>query len=226
MQAAGAGVIILNQACARRNPGRTVGKIKLIPIFILLSGLLSVGAWSQERYELGGEVTAMSGATLGGIGTHAVVSGSAGDSFSRYLSGVVEVAVIPMNNRTLLPAAALGVRGSNLFDFNFALHGGVPIKKWEPYGIFGLGVLMNPYTAAILNAAGTVAYVGQRQSKFGLQYGAGCRYSVGERWGVKAEYRYTSSAQNFNRIMGGVYYRFEDHGVFGFLPAFAHRLIR
>src|SRR5260370_8786103 len=154
MQSAGAGVIILNRARARWNPDRAVGKIKLIPIFILLS----VGAWSQERYELGGEVTAMSGVTLGGIGTHAVVSGSAGDSFSRYLSGVVEVAVIPMNNPTLLPAAALVVKGSNLFDFNFALHGGVPIKKWAPYRIFGLGLLTNPYTPAIHATPGAAAF--------------------------------------------------------------------
>src|SRR5260370_26726687 len=172
MQSAGAGVISLNRARARWNLDRAVGKIKLIPIFILLS----VGAWSQERYELGGEVTAMSGVTLGGIGTQAVVSGSAGDSFSRYISGVVEVAVIPMNNRTLLPAAALGVRGSNLFDFNFALHGGVPIKKWEPYGSFGLGVLMNPYTAAIQDAAVAAACVGHRHPNGTLQYGVGGRF--------------------------------------------------
>ena len=222
MQTAGGRVIILNRRRATWNRDPAVGKLKLIPILVLLG----MGCLAQERYELRGEVAAMSGATLGGIGTHAVVSGSAADNFSRYVSGAVEVAVIPMNNRTLLPSGALAVRGSDLFDFNFSLRGGVPIKKWEPYGIFGLGVLMNPYTAELPGANGAVAHVGQRHSKFDLQWGAGCRYNVGERWGVKAEYRYTSSAQNFNRIMGGVYYRFEDLGVFGFLPAFAHRLVR
>lgn len=184
-------------------------------------------AHAQEWGERGDEVSAMSGATLGGIGTHAIIAGSAGASFSRYIKGVAEAAVIPMNDRTLFfPSGAAQVRGSDLFDFNFALHGVVPIKKWEPYGIFGLGVLMNPYTAGIIGPSGTLAWVGERHSKFALESGAGCRYYAGEKWGVKAEYRYTSSSQNFNRIMGGIFYRIENHDVFGFLPALARRFTR
>jgi len=176
---------------------------------------------AQERGEYGGEVTAMSGATLGGIGTHAIIAGSAAAYFSRYISGVLEAAVIPMNDRTLFRYPVYPVRGSDLFDFNFALHGGVPIRKWEPYGIFGLGVLMNPYSAAIATSGGGVEWVGQRHSKFAVEWGAGGKYYVSDKWGVSAEYRYTSSTQNFNRIVGGVFYRIEGNGIFGFLPAVA-----
>jgi hypothetical protein len=203
-----------------------VGKSKQIAVLLSLVIFLLLPAKAQEREDNQGEVAVMSGATLGRLGTHAVVAGSAGASFSKYITGVAEVAVIPMNNRTLLPTAALAVQGSDLFDFNFALHGGVPIKRWEPYGIFGMAVLMNPYSASLLNAAGAVVLVGERHSKFALEYGGGGRYWVGDRWGIRAEYRYTSSVQNFNRLQAGVFYRIEGYGVFGFLPAFAHRLTR
>ena len=191
--------------------------------FLLMT---ACAAYAQESLERGDEVSVMSGATLGGIGTHAIIAGSAGASFSRYIKGVAEAAVIPMNDRTLLPSGAAQVRGSDLFDFNFALHGGVPIKKWEPYGIFGLSVLMNPYTAGLRGPSGTLVYVGQRHSKFALESGGGCRYYAGEKWGVRAEYRYTSSSQNFNRLLGGVFYRIENHDIFGFLPALARRFTR
>ena len=137
------------------------------------------------------------------------MTGSAGADVTRYLMVMGEAAVIPLSNQTLLPAAASSVRGSDLYDFNIALQVRIPIKQWEPYGMFGTAVLMNPYTAGILGPNGTVVYVGERHSKFGLECGAGCRYYVRERWGVRAEYRYTSSARNFNRIIGGVFYRLD-----------------
>ena len=31
------------------------------------------------------------------------------------------------------------------------------------------------------------------------------RYYVAERWGIRVEYRYTSSAIDFNRILGGFF---------------------
>ena len=114
-----------------------------------------------------------------------------------------ETSVIPLSNQTLIPPAAVQVRGSDLFDFNIALQGRIPIRRWEPYGVFGMAVLMNPYTAGILTPSGAVAYVGERRSKFGLEWGAGCRYYVKDNWGIRMEYRYTSSTRNFNRVVGG-----------------------
>ena len=107
-----------------------------------------------------GEVSAMGGGTAGGLKTHPVITGSAGVSLSRYLMLLGETSVIPLSNWTLIPTAAVQVRGSDLFDFNIALQGRIPIKKWEPYGVFGMAVLMNPYTAGILTPSGAVAYVG------------------------------------------------------------------
>ena len=55
-----------------------------------------------------------------------------------------ETSVIPLSNQTLIPAAAVEVRGSNLFDFNIALQVRIPIKKWEPYGMLGTAVSDEP----------------------------------------------------------------------------------
>jgi hypothetical protein len=185
---------------------------------------MALAAWplygQQERGEAVGEVSAMGGGTAGELKTHPVVTGSAGASLSRYLMILGETSVIPLSNQTLIPTAAVQVRGSDLFDFNIALQGRVPIRRWELYGVFGMAVLMNPYTAGILTPSGAVAYVGQRHSKFGLEWGAGCRYYVKQNWGIRMEYRYTSSTRNFNRVTGGIFYQF-DSGLFSLLPAFA-----
>jgi opacity protein-like surface antigen len=180
----------------------------------------------QDDLTGGGEVFAMSGVAAGGLGTRAVVTGGAATNVSRYILALAEASVIPLNNRTLLPAGAVSLRGSDLFDFNVSMQVQVPIKRWAPYGLIGTAVLMNPYTAGIATPAGTVTYVGERHSKFGMEYGAGCRYYVKDRWGVRAEYRYTSSSRNFNRVLGGVFYRFEGVGLFTLLPAVGRQFRR
>ena len=180
----------------------------------------------QDDISGGGEVYALTGVAAGGLGTRAVLGGGAGTNISRYIMALAEASVIPLNNQTLLPNGAVSVRGSDLFDFNVALQVQVPVKRWAPYGQVGGAVLMNPYTAGIPGPAGTVAYVGERHSKFGMEYGIGCRYYVRDKWGVRAEYRYTSSSRNFNRVLGGVFYRFEGVGLFTLLPALSRQFRR
>jgi opacity protein-like surface antigen len=183
----------------------------------------------QDGGRGGGEVFALSGVAAGGLGTRAVLGGGAGTNISRYIMALAEASVIPLNNQTLLPLlpnGAVSARGSDLFDFNVALQVQVPIRRWAPYGTMGAAVLMNPYTAGIPGPSGTIAYVGERHSKFGLEYGVGCRYYVRDNWGVRAEYRYTSSTRNFNRVLGGVFYRFEGVGLFTMLPALGRQLRR
>ncbi len=187
------------------------------------------GQPQDEDLAGGGEVFAMTGVAAGGLGTRAVVTGGAAANISRYILALAEASVIPLNNRTLLPLLPTGVvsvRGSDLFDFNVAMQVQVPIKRWAPYVSIGTAVLMNPYTAGIATPGGSVAYVGERHSKFGLEYGAGCRYYVKDRWGVRAEYRYTSSSRNFNRVLGGVFYRFEGVSLFTLLPAMGRQFRR
>jgi hypothetical protein len=205
-------------------------KHKNFPVLFLIAvSALAFAAgpiYGQVFFGDGGEVSAMSGVVFPGIGPRPIVSGSAGADVTRYAMVLGEAAMMPISSQTLLPAHAFTVRGSSLYDFNIALQVRIPVKRWEPYGMLGAGVLMNPYTAGFLGPNGNVVYVGERHSKFALEGGAGCRYYVGEKWGVRAEYRYTSSARNFNRIQGGVFYRLEGDSLFTFLPAIGRRLRR
>lgn len=195
-------------------------------IAVTALALVAVPLHGQVFFDGGGEVSVMGGAAFGSIGSHPVVGGSAGADITRYFMVLGEAAMIPLDNQTLLPAGAFTVRGSSLFDFNVALQGRIPIKRWEPYGTLGTAVLMNPYTAGFLGPNGSVVYVGERHSKFGLEGGGGCRYYIGERWGARLEYRYTSSSRSFNRVVGGVFYRVEGASLFTFLPAIGRRLRR
>ena len=201
--------------------------VLVLSLLALMALTLAAGpVRGQGLFGGGGEISAMSGAAFGSIGGHPIVAGSAGADVTRYVMVMGEAALIPFSNQTLLPAGAFSVRGSNLYDFNIAVQVRIPVKHWEPYGTLGTAVLMNPYTAGFLAPDGTVVYVGERHSKFGLQGGGGCRYYFGERWGVRVEYRYTSSARNFNRIVGGVFYRLDSDSLFTFLPAIGRRLRR
>jgi hypothetical protein len=195
-------------------------KLRCMASVMTLTVLAVSPSPGQERQNGDGELFVMAGGTLGGIGAYPVIAGGAGARFSRYLMGLLEASVIPFNNQTLLPTPAVSVRGSDLFDFNFALQGTIPIRRWEPYGTFGTAVLMNQFTGAFPQPAGQIAEVGQRHSKFGLEMGAGVRWYAGERWGIRAEYRYTSSVQNFNRVLGGFFYRIDADSFWGIFPMF------
>ena len=208
------------------NSGEFVQYKNLVLITVTAMAFAAIPLRAQDWFDGGGEISAMSGVAFAGFGTHPVIGGSAGADITRYVMVLGEASMIPANNRTLLPSGAFTVKGSDFFDFNIALQVRIPIKRWEPYGTLGTAVLMNPYTARFVGPAGTVVYVGERHSKFGLEGGGGCRYYFGERWGVRVEYRYTSSAVNFNRILGGVFYRVESGSLFTLLPAIGRHLRR
>ena len=159
----------------KRKPGGFPRKLqallRIVATAMAMAAACPLQGQPQDDVRGGGEVYALSGVAAGGLGTRAVLGGGAGTNVSRYIMALAEASVIPLNNQTLLPNGALSVRGSDLFDFNVALQVQVPIKRWAPYGLVGAAVLMNPYTAGIAGPAGTVAYVGERHSKFGLEYG-------------------------------------------------------
>src|SRR5215469_378351 len=119
---------------------------------------------------------------------------------------LVDGGVVPLGNITLLPTEALKISGSDPFTFGIALHVRVPVRRWEPYALLEPALLINSYRAGILSESGIV-FRGNRHSKFGLEGGAGLRYYVKPMWGVRAEYKYTSSSRNFNQIQVGVFYQ-------------------
>jgi opacity protein-like surface antigen len=179
---------------------RRLPRLYWIAVIVLAAGPLFADEGGNDT----GEFSAFTGMALGGTDAHPTVGSSAGISLSRYTMALLEASVIPLGRATLLPRGPIKIRGSDLFDFNFALQSRVGVERWEPYGVLGTAVLMNSYRGEIPGASAAVAYQGNRHSKFGLEGGAGVRYYVAERWGIRVEYRYTSSAINFNRILGGV----------------------
>ncbi|HWB85996.1 MAG TPA: outer membrane beta-barrel protein [Bryobacteraceae bacterium] len=179
---------------------------------VFASGLVKLNA--EEMGDDTAEFSALAGVAAGGLGTHATAGGSAGISLSRYTMVLLETSVIPLGSNTLLPAGPVRVSGSDLFDFNFAIHVRIPVRRWEPYVLLGTGLLVNSYLAGVEDPSGTVVYQGHRQSKFGLEGGAGVRFYVRHRWGVRAEYRYTSSSRNFSRVLAGVFYQLPGGSLF------------
>ena len=179
---------------------RRLPRLYWIAVIVLAAGPL----FPEEGGNGTGEFSALTGMAFGGTDAHPTVGGSAGIWLSRYTMALLEASVIPLGGAALLPRGPVKIRGSDLFDSNFVLPARVGIQRWAPYCVLGTAVLMNSYLAEISGASAAVAYQGHRHSKFGLEGGAGVRYYVAERWGIRVEYRYTSSAINFNRILSGV----------------------
>lgn len=183
-----------------------------------LAAVLFVAVASCAPYDSDdtGEFTLMTGAAFGGLGTHPSVSGSAGVSLTRFAMVLVDAATIPVGNTTLLPTGAITISGSNLFSFGITLQGRIPVNRWEPYVLLEPALLVNSYLAGEPAAFAAIQYRGNRHSKFGLEGGAGTRYYVRPKWGIRAEVRYVSSAKNFSEINAGVFYQVEGYSDFNF----------
>jgi opacity protein-like surface antigen len=182
----------------------------------LVIGSASLFAQSGEKYADIGEVSAYTGVAFGGTGTHPAVGGTTGVTLNKYAVALVDVSFLPIGSDTLLPYSRITAT-SRLYDFNFTVHIQIPANhRWAPYALLGPAVLYNTYQVQSIRPLGVVYFAGYSDVKFGFETGGGARYYVNEDWGVRGEYRYTVSTQNFSRILGGVFYRFS--GPWPFLP--------
>lgn len=172
---------------------------------VLLAGVLS----GQEGETDVSEFSAQTGMAFG-PGTHFTAGGSAGISLDRYLVGLIDCSYIHFGNDVLLPRYTAPARASQLYDFSFSLDIRVPNRsKWEPYAILGVAVLYNHFQAPALQPDGSIVYVpNQKQWRGAFETGAGVRYYVERNWGVRGEFRYTASTQNFSRLLIGVFRQF------------------
>ena len=164
--------------------------------------------FAQSGEEAVGEVSAYTGAAMGALGGHPLVGGTTGLVAFKYAIGLVDTSFMPLGNRTIVHYQA-ATRNSQFFDINFTVDIQVPVNhRILPYGLFGPALLYNRYQIQTTLPQGSVSFVGQDDCKFGFQTGGGLRYYVKENWGVRAEYRYTISSQNFGGIGAGVFYQF------------------
>lgn len=181
----------------RRPPG-----LYWIAVIVLAAGPL----FAEEGGNDTGEFPAFTGMALGGTGPHPAVGGSAGISLSRYTMALLEASVIPLGGATLLPRGPVKIRDSDLFDFNFALQARVPVRNCR-IDQYVQGGNSGPVSRGSL--------LGQPPLQIWPGRGGGCAVLRRGEGGIRAEYRYTSSAINFNRILGGVFYQLPDDS---FLP--------
>ncbi len=182
-----------------------------IRLIAAVAVILNVGAvFGQQGETDAGEVSAYGGLGFGSVGTHVAVAGSTGFTLNRYSMVLIEAAYLPLGSNTLVHRQGHVARNSGLYDFNLAAHIRMPVRsRWEPYGLFGPALLYNRYHTQSNQPDGSVTWVaGQSDVKFGFGLGAGLRYYLGGAWGVRSEYRYTISNQNFSRLVCGVFYQF------------------
>jgi opacity protein-like surface antigen len=176
-----------------------------------------LGAQTDEDRDDVGEVSTYTGVGFGSLGTRAWVGGTTGAAMSKYAIALIDTSFLPIGGATLAAYPGLVTSRSRLYDFNFTVHIQIPVnRRWTPYALVGSGLLFNTYQVQVIRPDGIISFYGQDDAKFGFQTGGGARYFIGEDWGVKGEYRYTISTQNFSRILVGVFYQF--HEPWPFLP--------
>jgi opacity protein-like surface antigen len=150
-------------------------------------------------------------------GNHVWVGGTSGVSPSKYFMAVLDVNFTPLGDATLRTNLVGPRTTSRLYDFNFGGHIQIPIhQRFTPYVLLSAGVLYNTYSITTVHPDGLVRLVGSSDCKFGFSTGAGLRYFVREDFGIRTEYRFTASTQNFQRALVGVFYQFG--GPWPFLP--------
>ena len=179
---------------------------------LALACLCGPGDLLGQSSETGvGEVAAFGGGTFG-IGSHALVGGSTGRSFSKYAIGLIETAFSPLGSSTVRPAPAGGpIDTSRLYDFNLGVHIRVPVKdRWAPYAILGGGLLWNTFDQTVAGPQGTASIKHYDNFDFGFQTGAGLRYYIRDNWGIRPELKVVVSKQTYTRFSVGIFYVLPD----------------
>ena len=194
---------------------RKTGALAALALVLVFSSSHALAQMGEPKPELG-EVSFYTGAAFGGLGGHGTVGAASGIAMSKYAFGLIDSSFIPLGSRTLI-RSPLDTRRSQLWDFNFAIQIQAPLwRTWSPYLLLGSAFLYNTYQIVTTAPGGVIVRAGASDPKFGFETGAGVRYYVNEDWGIRAEYRYTISTNNFSRILGGVFYQFS--GPWPFLP--------
>ncbi len=186
--------------------GRKFAGLRLMLVGLVIS---SSGAYAQPGETGQGEFTIYTGLAAGGVGTHPAVGASTCLTFSRYDVGLFDASYSPLGSDNLRYYSGLVTTDSRLYDINLSVQVRAPLmERWEPYTVLGTALLYNTYQAQAIQPVGAKA-VSKHDGRFGFEVGGGVRYYLAETWGVRGEYRYTFSTQNFSRILGGVFYQFE-----------------
>jgi len=154
-----------------------------------------------------GEVAAYGGGSFG-AGSHPVVGGTTGLSFSKFGMVMLDGSYTPMGQDTVRShPAGWSVQNSRLLDLNLAVHIRIPVRdRLVPYAILGGGALWDAYDHSVAGPQGAAVVSRNNEWNFGFHTGAGVRYYVRDNWGVRPELRVIVSNRTFTRLSVGVFY--------------------
>ena len=155
-----------------------------------------------------GEISLYAGAPFGALNGGALIGGSFAGAFSKFGLGLIDANYASIGHRSLRSHVGSIISNSHLYDFNFSLHLRVPLRpNFAPYALVGTAYLYNPFEIRQVES-GNTSNADEKDSEFGFEVGGGFRYYVWKNVGIRTEYRYTFSSQNFNRILRGFLYQF------------------
>jgi hypothetical protein len=189
---------------------------KTIRVSWLMAGafLFSTSAFADDGKV---EVAGFGGGTTiaDGVGTHAMVGGSAGIRVVEHLHIFGEFSLVPLASASLSDSSAgVTAHGTDrLYNFGGGMdYGFGSSKRVVPYVVAAVGV-GHESASATAAASGTSVTVSMTSNSVYLGFGGGVRLYAGNHWGVKPEFRYqryTNSGGSSNSAVFtvGLFYQF------------------
>lgn len=143
---------------------------------------------------------------MAGPGSHPTVGLSLASPVSRHVVPVVDLGFTPLGNRAFRPDFASRVNRSNLFELTGGAHLRWPISSaFAPYLTVGAGLLHTSSDVVVGQNMGTMR---EGDNHFAFSLGAGARYYMSRKWGVRPELKFYSSKRDFGRLSIGFFYQF------------------
>ncbi len=177
---------------------------RLIQLVILAAGFaptLAAQADEADVWEVSGALGALTG-----LGSHPSVSASLANAQSTAVYPFFEASYTPLGDRAYQRSAGQVTNRSSLYEFTGGVHFNAVVRpNFAPYLAVGAGVLYASSDVVTSNGRGT-ARVSDADGVFHI--GAGLRYYLSRRWGVRPELKFCFSDRTFARATIGFFYRF------------------
>jgi hypothetical protein len=175
--------------------------IHLVILAAVLAPTLAAQADEVDIWEVSGSL-----GWFTGLGSHPTVSASLANAQSGLVLPYFEASYTPLGNRAFEREAGRVTNRSSLYEFSGGVHLRAPMRpNFAPYLAVGAGVLYASSEVVANNERGTAR---MRDANAAFHVGAGLRYYLSSRWGVRPEVKLYLSDRTFVRATIGFFYRF------------------
>jgi opacity protein-like surface antigen len=178
---------------------------RLLVLLLICAATLFPQTGETDIGEIGGHLGGVFG-----IGSHPNGGLTFLTAVSRYAFFGAEVAFSPLGEESLRQPGTpfTGIERSRLYDVNGTVHVRIPVRdRWEPYVPLGVGWLRSVYERQT-SAGPEASRVKVSADDFAFHLGAGVRYFVTNKFGVRPEFRYYVTDRNFSRLTIGLFCQF------------------